>query len=404
MALVEFEGKDAEEAINKAAAALRVPPEYLRFTIISTGSKGFLGLGSQKAKILVDTDSSGKDHPMGATHGDPAPKAEETPDSLDGPLRNADTSQAATEPSPKGQEQTAPIGPDRSPKGEAGEAAEPGEQVFAGSFAGQGEAQGALPPDTNSSPGISKPSLVPKAGGGGGEGPQDSEGGGSGEGAEGTEGTEGVKDPERTADSPIPALFREWDSGGFQASDFAGLSYLVFPKEPIELPRPLTKPSLPEEPLEGLLGELAHTARDELLELLGYPSDVAMKAYKDRVILDILIPGSSLIIGRRGVGLDALELILNKLMKRKGILDGHSRVLVDSEDYRARRHLGIIQKSFVMANEALKTGKPQGIPQLTARERQLVRLAVGQVEGIGTRTLGGGALRNIQLLPGEKDR
>jgi spoIIIJ-associated protein len=159
---------------------------------------------------------------------------------------------------------------------------------------------------------------------------------------------------------------------------------------------------LPEEPLEGELGLLSEAARGELLRILGlmgFAAEAGARGFRDRLIMDIRCPDNALIIGRRGVGLDALELILNLVVRGRGSQAGRPRLIIDAEDYRGRKHLGIIQKAFVLADEALRTRKPQGIPQLTARERQVAREALSQVAGISTRTMGGGALRNVQLIP-----
>lgn len=56
MARVEFTGKDLEEAIAAAAASLILPPEKVKFTVLTMGSRGFLGLGRRKARISVDPD------------------------------------------------------------------------------------------------------------------------------------------------------------------------------------------------------------------------------------------------------------------------------------------------------------------------------------------------------------
>ncbi|UQZ89960.1 hypothetical protein C4J81_12400 [Deltaproteobacteria bacterium Smac51] len=61
VALLEFEGKSLEEAISTAAAALSLPAEKLKFTIISMGTKGFLGLGRRKAKIGVNSEDQVND-------------------------------------------------------------------------------------------------------------------------------------------------------------------------------------------------------------------------------------------------------------------------------------------------------------------------------------------------------
>lgn len=56
MARVEFSGRDLEEAIASAAAALNLPPEKVKFNLLTMGSKGFLGLGRKPARISVDPD------------------------------------------------------------------------------------------------------------------------------------------------------------------------------------------------------------------------------------------------------------------------------------------------------------------------------------------------------------
>lgn len=56
MAQFEFQGRDLEEAIAQAAQALSLPPEKVKFSVISMGGKGFLGLGRSKARIKVDPD------------------------------------------------------------------------------------------------------------------------------------------------------------------------------------------------------------------------------------------------------------------------------------------------------------------------------------------------------------
>ncbi|MDR1043759.1 MAG: Jag N-terminal domain-containing protein [Candidatus Adiutrix sp.] len=56
MAGVDFEGRDLEEAIGRAAEALGLPPEKVKFSLISMGAKGFLGLGRRRARISVDPE------------------------------------------------------------------------------------------------------------------------------------------------------------------------------------------------------------------------------------------------------------------------------------------------------------------------------------------------------------
>ncbi|MDR0882383.1 MAG: Jag N-terminal domain-containing protein [Candidatus Adiutrix sp.] len=57
MAKLEFAGQNLEEAINRAAAALNLAPERLKFSVLSMGAKGFLGFfGRRPARVAVDPD------------------------------------------------------------------------------------------------------------------------------------------------------------------------------------------------------------------------------------------------------------------------------------------------------------------------------------------------------------
>ena len=82
MSRVEFDGKDLEEAIAKAAASLSLPPEKVKFSVLSMGARGFLGLGRRKAKIsidpgdpVLDTEAAEQtDKPVAASSAKPDPK------------------------------------------------------------------------------------------------------------------------------------------------------------------------------------------------------------------------------------------------------------------------------------------------------------------------------------------
>lgn len=51
MSAIEIEGKSIDEAIENACREFNVPREKLKIEILSEGSGGFLGIGSQKARI-----------------------------------------------------------------------------------------------------------------------------------------------------------------------------------------------------------------------------------------------------------------------------------------------------------------------------------------------------------------
>lgn len=61
MAVLEFEGKSVEKAVEVACAKLNIPKDRLKYQVISHGSSGIFGLvGAKKALIRVTAPDSGK--------------------------------------------------------------------------------------------------------------------------------------------------------------------------------------------------------------------------------------------------------------------------------------------------------------------------------------------------------
>lgn len=63
-----FEGSSIQQALNNAAAALKVPPEQISYDVISYGSTGVFGLvGNKRAKIRVRSSVRVKEKALSAT-------------------------------------------------------------------------------------------------------------------------------------------------------------------------------------------------------------------------------------------------------------------------------------------------------------------------------------------------
>jgi spoIIIJ-associated protein len=101
MNLLEIEGKNIDEAIEKACKEFNVPREKLNIEILSEGSSGLLGLvGSKKARIrasLLSLDMSLEKNPEPPPAAPPAEIAPTPPRALPAADRNEDTARNAKE-------------------------------------------------------------------------------------------------------------------------------------------------------------------------------------------------------------------------------------------------------------------------------------------------------------------
>jgi predicted RNA-binding protein Jag len=199
-------------------------------------------------------------------------------------------------------------------------------------------------------------------------------------------------------------IFFPWKDDGYYPGDLEDYPNLHFIEDKIILPKPLTPLSyehIQELPLPSITPMAVNTIK-KIIELMGFLADVEAKAYDDKLILTLNSVDNSLLIGRRGVGLDSLELLVNKVVKKeflkKEVQDETPvRIIVDAEDYRSRRHIAILDKTLAMASQALCTRKSHNIPQLTIGERRIVRAIVSQLKDVNMQVQGTGALRNVSL-------
>ncbi len=99
MPFKEFEGKNIEQAIEKAGKQLKIDSALLEYNVISFGSSGIFGFGARKAKVRVAVPESPRpalSPKMSVT----APKAVETPPIKQPPAARAETDLPASAAAP----------------------------------------------------------------------------------------------------------------------------------------------------------------------------------------------------------------------------------------------------------------------------------------------------------------
>lgn len=123
-----------------------------------------------------------------------------------------------------------------------------------------------------------------------------------------------------------------------------------------------------------------------LLALIGISATVKATKSDDYVYLDIETEEAGLLIGRGGQTLDAFETILNLIFLRK-YPDG-PRLSLDVSSFRKKREEQLSSLARELAQKAREEGQEQKMPNLTARERRIVHLALSQDENITTESVG----------------
>jgi spoIIIJ-associated protein len=106
---------------------------------------------------------------------------------------------------------------------------------------------------------------------------------------------------------------------------------------------------------------------------------------------------SGILIGKRGQTLEAIQLIVDKAVRR---LNGHDiRFQVDVEGYLAKKKAGLVHAAGRLAQKVASKGNPSSIGYLSAQDRRVVHLALKNHHGVCTKSVGEGPVRKLMIYP-----
>jgi spoIIIJ-associated protein len=135
---------------------------------------------------------------------------------------------------------------------------------------------------------------------------------------------------------------------------------------------------------------------DRILKGLALDVAVAASDTEESIEVDITGPDRDYLLDRRGEPLNALQYLLNRIVYRgrRG-----RRIHVDSEGYRRLREDEIVEIALRTAEKVKARNEECVLNPLNPYERRLVHMALGDVPGVATRSIGDGFLKRIAIYP-----
>jgi spoIIIJ-associated protein len=116
-----------------------------------------------------------------------------------------------------------------------------------------------------------------------------------------------------------------------------------------------------------------------------------IKKRNDTIYLIFDGEDKSLLLRKDGALLLAFQHLLNKITPHK--------VQVDCEFYRRRKEKRLREYAQQVAEEVLETGKNEILDLMNPYERRIVHIAVNQVPGITSESIGDGFLKRVKVFP-----
>ncbi len=154
------------------------------------------------------------------------------------------------------------------------------------------------------------------------------------------------------------------------------------------------------EPLQAESVETVRHELSELLQLMGFPSDVTAEVDGVTVRCQVSDEHEDALTGQEGKIIDSLQYLLRKVVARK--MEQKVRLSIDIGQFREKRKVELMERARELAALVKEDGKTQAIPPLNPSERRIVHVALQDDKDIRSRSVGAGLFKKILIYkPGK---
>ena len=143
--------------------------------------------------------------------------------------------------------------------------------------------------------------------------------------------------------------------------------------------------------------DAARETLERMIAGMGFEASTEARLLDGEARLEITGGELSLLIGRRGETLDALEYLVDQIANRPP--HERIRIVLDAEGYRERTAERLREMALRLAEKAARTGERIPCRPMNARDRRVVHLALRDEAGVETFSEGEGAFRRVVISP-----
>ena len=140
-----------------------------------------------------------------------------------------------------------------------------------------------------------------------------------------------------------------------------------------------------DHPLEKFLRDIA--------DQMGIDLDFSVKAGDELVFVEITGKDTGTIIGKRGATLDAVQCLASYVVNKDS--DKYIRVILDAENYRAKREKTLVNLANRLAGKVERTGRPTTLEPMNPYERKVIHCTLQNHPSVKTRSEGKDPYRKV---------
>ncbi|MDR1175873.1 MAG: protein jag [Treponema sp.] len=133
-----------------------------------------------------------------------------------------------------------------------------------------------------------------------------------------------------------------------------------------------------------------------LIERMGYPGKASILFREEKKLgLKIDSEYSSILIGKKGKNLDAIQLLANIYGGRQGRED--TRIILDSENYRIRREESLVRLAYSVADRVRENRGSILLEPMNPFDRRLIHTTLNDIADVETKSEGEGLYKQVRV-------
>ena len=172
-----------------------------------------------------------------------------------------------------------------------------------------------------------------------------------------------------------------------------GVKYDDEKDSPVETAKRVMGNPIPQDEFEQKLT----TFVSEVIAKMGYEATVEIMFREEKKIgLKLSSESSSILIGRKGKNLGALQLLANVYAGHLGRED--VRVILDTENYRVRREENLVHLAYTTADKVRTKRSSILLEPMNPFERRLIHTTLNDFADIETKSEGEGLYKQVRVI------
>ncbi|MDR2767502.1 MAG: protein jag [Treponema sp.] len=133
-----------------------------------------------------------------------------------------------------------------------------------------------------------------------------------------------------------------------------------------------------------------------VIERMGYRGTVSILYREERKLgLKVESENSSILIGKKGKNLDALQLLANIYAGRQG--HDEMRIILDTENYRLRREESLVRLAYTVADRVRENRASVLLEPMNPFDRRLIHTTLNDIADVETKSEGEGLYKQVRV-------